>query len=70
MAAMQLPQWPARFNRYFTNPILRLWAGWAPGMGILEHAGRKSGKQYRTPLGVFPTHDGVAIVLAYGPTRK
>lgn len=69
MALMQLPQWLARFNRHFTNPIQRMWAGWAPGMGILEHAGRKSGKQYRTPLNVFPTDDGVVIVLTYGPDR-
>ena len=66
---MQLPQWLARFNRYVTNPIQRLWAGFAPGMGILEHVGRKSGKPYRTPLNVFPTEDGVAILLTYGPDR-
>jgi deazaflavin-dependent oxidoreductase (nitroreductase family) len=69
MVLMQLPQWLARFNRHVTNPIQRMWAGWAPGMGILEHAGRKSGKQYRTPLNVFPTEDGVVIVLTYGPNR-
>jgi deazaflavin-dependent oxidoreductase (nitroreductase family) len=69
MGFMQLPQWLARFNRYVTNPIQRIWAGWAPGMGILEHVGRKSGKPYRTPLNVFPTEDGVAIVLTYGPNR-
>ena len=43
--------------------------GYAPGMGILEHVGRKSGKPYRTPLNVFPTDDGVAILLTYGPDR-
>ena len=66
---MQLPQWLARFNRHFTNPIQRLWAGWAPTMGILEHVGRRSGKPYRTPLSVFSTEDGVAIMLTYGPNR-
>ncbi len=66
---MQLPQWLARFNRRVTNPLQRLWAGWAPSMGILEHVGRKSGKRYRTPLTVFPTRDGVAILLTYGPDR-
>jgi deazaflavin-dependent oxidoreductase (nitroreductase family) len=66
---MQLPQWLARFNRYVTNPIQRIWAGWAPTMGILEHVGRKSGKPYRTPLTVFSTDDGVAILLTYGPNR-
>ncbi|HEU0192293.1 MAG TPA: nitroreductase family deazaflavin-dependent oxidoreductase [Mycobacterium sp.] len=70
---MQLPQWLARFNRHVTNPIQRLWAGWAPTFGILEHVGRRSGKTYRTPLSVFSTLEdgqaGVAIMLTYGPDR-
>jgi deazaflavin-dependent oxidoreductase (nitroreductase family) len=66
---MQLPQWLARFNRHVTNPIQRLWAGYAPSMGILEHVGRRSGTTYRTPLTVFNTRDGVAILLTYGPDR-
>jgi deazaflavin-dependent oxidoreductase (nitroreductase family) len=67
--AMQLPQWLARFNRHVTNPIQRLWAGYLPTFGILEHVGRKSGKTFRTPLTVFSTADGVAILLTYGPNR-
>ena len=51
------------------QPVQRLWAGWLPGCGILEHVGRKSGKAYRTPLNVFPTDDGVAVLLTYGPNR-
>jgi deazaflavin-dependent oxidoreductase (nitroreductase family) len=70
---MQLPQWLARFNRYVTNPIQRLWAGWIPLHGILEHVGRRSGKPYRTPLTVFPAEvdgqPGLAILLTYGPNR-
>jgi len=66
---MQLPQWLARFNRHVTNPIQRIWAGFAPSFGILEHVGRKSGRVYRTPLTVFNTHEGVAILLSYGPDR-
>jgi deazaflavin-dependent oxidoreductase (nitroreductase family) len=69
MVYMQLPQWLARINRRVTNPVQRLWAGWVPTMGILEHVGRKSGKQFRTPLTVFSTDDGVAILLTYGPNR-
>ncbi|MDD7811675.1 nitroreductase family deazaflavin-dependent oxidoreductase [Mycobacterium sp. CSUR Q5927] len=66
---MQLPQRLARFNRHVTNPIQRMWAGWAPSFGILEHVGRRSGKPYRTPLTVFSTDNGVAIMLTYGPDR-
>ncbi len=69
MEVMQLPQWLARFNRHVTNPIQRMWAGWLPMMGIITHVGRKSGKTYRTPVTVFSTHDGVAILLTYGPDR-
>src|ERR1700680_3615864 len=50
MVCMQLPQGLARFNRHVTNPIQRMWAGWAPTMGILEHVGRKSGKPYRVGI--------------------
>jgi deazaflavin-dependent oxidoreductase (nitroreductase family) len=69
MVGVQAPQWLARFNKYVTNPIQRLWAGWAPGMAILEHVGRKSGTQYRTPLIAFSTDDGIAIHLTYGRNR-
>jgi len=69
MVGMQMPQWLARANRYVTNPIQRLWAGWAPMYAILDHVGRKSGKSYRTPLMVFSTNTGVAILLTYGPDR-
>lgn len=66
---MQLPQWLARLNRHVTNPIQKIWAGHAPLFGILEHVGRKSGRTFRTPLTVFNTDDGVAIMLTYGPDR-
>lgn len=70
---MQLPQGLARFNRHVTNPIQRMWAGWLPSFGIVEHVGRRSGKPYRTPVNVFSTEvngkPGVAILLTYGPDR-
>jgi deazaflavin-dependent oxidoreductase (nitroreductase family) len=69
MGCMQIPQWVARFNKYVTNPVQRIWAGYAPTFGILEHVGRKSGKQFKTPLTVFSTDEGVAILLTYGPNR-
>ena len=47
----------------------RLWAGFIPTMGILEHVGRRSKREYRTPLTVFTTDEGVAILLTYGPDR-
>ncbi|CPR11775.1 deazaflavin-dependent nitroreductase family protein [Mycobacterium bohemicum DSM 44277] len=70
---MKMPQGLARFNRYVTNPVQRLWAGWLPPFAIIEHVGRRSGKAYRTPVNVFNTiidgKPGFAIVLTYGPDR-
>lgn len=70
---MQMPQGLARFNRHVTNPVQRLWAGWLPLFGIVEHVGRRSGKAYRTPVSVFSAtvdgKPGVAIMLTYGPDR-
>jgi deazaflavin-dependent oxidoreductase (nitroreductase family) len=66
---MQFPQWYARWNRFATNKFVRLWAGWVPAYGLLMHVGRKSGSEYRTPLNVFPTEDGLAVFLPYGSAK-
>lgn len=70
---MQFPQGVARFNRYVTNPIQRMWAGWLPPFAIIEHVGRRSGKQFRTPVNAFYTtvdgKPGVVVALTYGPDR-
>jgi deazaflavin-dependent oxidoreductase (nitroreductase family) len=63
---VQFSQNYARWNRAVTNKVVRIWAGWVPAMGLLTHTGRRSGRQYRTPLNVFPTNDGYAILLPYG----
>ena len=64
---MVIPRSIARFNRVVTNRISSVVAGWLPGFGIVEHAGRRSGRLYRTPVNVFRTWDGYVIALTYGP---
>jgi deazaflavin-dependent oxidoreductase (nitroreductase family) len=56
----------ARFNRKVLNPLVRPISGWVPAWSIIEHAGRRSGVTYRTPVSAFRTDDGVAVLLAYG----
>ena len=63
---MALPHRLAVFNRRVTNHLARLVAGHVPGLGIVVHRGRKSGRTYRTPVMVFRAEDGFTIVLAYG----
>lgn len=66
---MQFSQRRARFNRVVTNPLFRPISGWVPLWSIIEHTGRRSGKTYRTPVSMFTTPDGVAVLLVYGPER-
>lgn len=63
---MRVPRRIAHFNKQVTNPLARAITPWLPSLGTLEHVGRKSGRRYRTPLLVFKTHDGYAIVVGYG----
>jgi deazaflavin-dependent oxidoreductase (nitroreductase family) len=63
---MRVPRRVADFNKRVTNPAARRITPWLPNLGTLEHVGRKSGKRYRTPLLVFETHDGYAILIGYG----
>ncbi|HEX5404899.1 MAG TPA: nitroreductase family deazaflavin-dependent oxidoreductase [Pseudonocardiaceae bacterium] len=66
---VQFSERRARFNRVVTNPLFRPISGWVPLWSIIEHTGRRSGKKYRTPVSMFNTPDGVAVLLVYGPDR-
>ncbi len=59
-------RWVAAFNLAVTNRITSRFADRLPGFGILTHAGRKSGKLYRTPVNVFRAPEGFLIALTYG----
>ena len=58
-------RWLAKFNIAVTNRITSLFAGWLPGIGILTHVGRRSGKVYRTPVNVFRAQNGFTVALTY-----
>lgn len=48
------------------NPVMRLFAGSLPGLGLLTHRGRRTGRVYRTPLLVLKRGDHYLIGLWYG----
>lgn len=56
----------ARFNKWITNPVQRLWAPHLPNMAVVEHRGRKSGKDYLTPVMAFVGDGDIVVVLNYG----
>jgi deazaflavin-dependent oxidoreductase (nitroreductase family) len=53
-------------NRVLTNRITGLFAGHVPGFGVIVHQGRRSGRQYRTPVNVFGVPGGYLVALTYG----
>jgi deazaflavin-dependent oxidoreductase (nitroreductase family) len=56
----------ARFNRLVVNRLVLPISGRLSMWSIVEHVGRRSGKTYRTPVSMFRTPDGVAVLLPYG----
>ena len=67
---MPAPRWIARMNRHVTNRILGPLAPYIPGFGIIVHIGRKSGREYRTPVNLFRHNRGYVIALTYGPATE
>jgi deazaflavin-dependent oxidoreductase (nitroreductase family) len=63
---MPLSKRLGRFNRVVTNRVLGTVAPYLPPMAVVGHRGRRSGRQYSTPVLAFPVEDGYAIALTYG----
>ena len=63
---MPIPSRVARWNKVGLNRITRHVAPWMPGFGLVVHRGRRSGREYQTPVNVFPAEDGFIIALTYG----
>lgn len=63
---MPIPRMVGRWNKVGLNRLTRRVAPWLPGFGVVVHRGRRSGRQYQTPVNVFPTADGYRFALAYG----
>lgn len=63
---MKVPRIVARANKYVTNPIQGLWAGRIAPWGVVHHVGRKSNRQYETPVLAFVDAGRISIALNYG----
>ena len=64
---MPIPRAVGRWNKAGLNRVTRHVAPWMPGLGLVIHRGRRSGRQYQTPVNVFPAADGYVFALTYGP---
>jgi EmrB/QacA subfamily drug resistance transporter/deazaflavin-dependent oxidoreductase (nitroreductase family) len=57
-----------RLAARIVNPLVLLVAGrrWMPVVGILHHRGRRSGRDYATPIGMRPLGEGFVIPRTFG----
>ncbi|HSJ60784.1 MAG TPA: nitroreductase family deazaflavin-dependent oxidoreductase, partial [Jiangellaceae bacterium] len=48
------------------NPVVLLVAGWLPPLAIIRHRGRKTGRDFATPVLAFATSEGLVVGVLYG----
>jgi deazaflavin-dependent oxidoreductase (nitroreductase family) len=64
---MPIPRFVRQWNKFGLNRVTVHIAPWMPGLGVIVHRGRRSGRVYQTPVTPFPADDGYVIALTYGP---
>ena len=66
---MKFPVWFENFQIKYINPIAVPLARITPGITVIKHRGRKSGKTYETAISAYRKGNTVAIMLAHGKTN-
>lgn len=64
---MVLPRKLALLNKRFLNRVFVRLAPRAPGLAVLHHRGRRSGRRYAIPINVFVCGERYLFALTYGP---
>ena len=66
---MRFPVWFENLQIKYINPIAIPLARVVPGITVIRHRGRKSGKAYETAISAYRKGSTVAIMLAHGKTN-
>ena len=67
LEGMPIPHGMRQVNKVALNKVTRQLAPWLPGLGVVVHRGRTTGRQFRTPVNVFPRPgDRYVLALTYG----
>jgi len=65
-----IPRTIAVFNWYWTNRLVRTFAGTVPPFGMILHRGRRTGRPYETPIMIFRAADGFVVALTDGASAE
>ena len=66
---MKFPPWLENFQIKYINPMAVPLARVMPGITVIRHRGRTSGKSYETAISAYRKGNTVAIMLAHGKTN-
>ncbi len=66
---MRFPVWLENFQLRYINPVAVPIARFVPGITVIRHRGRTSGRLYQTAVSAYRRRDTVAIMLAHGKTN-
>ncbi len=66
---MICPPWFGRLQIKYISPLLRPLSKRMPGLGVIKHRGRTSGKDYETIVTPYRKGQVLAIGLAHGKTN-
>lgn len=62
------PEWLDRIQIKYLNPVIKPLAGRLPGLSVIKHRGRTSGRPYETLVTAYRKDSELAIVLGHGKT--
>ena len=66
---MIFPPWFERLQIKYINPLLKPLSKRMPGMGVIRHRGRTSGKDYETIVSPYRKGQVLVVGLAHGKTN-
>ncbi|MFB4306434.1 nitroreductase family deazaflavin-dependent oxidoreductase [Actinomadura sp. GTD37] len=61
-----MPSWLPSFNKKVTNRVQGVYAPYLPPLAMIVHRGRRSGREYRTPVTAFRSGGRLIVGLPYG----
>ncbi|RDI50903.1 nitroreductase family deazaflavin-dependent oxidoreductase [Nocardia mexicana] len=65
---MLFPAWLDRLQMKYVNPVFKRVGHRLPAFAIVEHRGRRSGRDYETVVNAFRKGGVLAILLGHGKT--
>lgn len=66
---MRFPPWFEQIQIRYINPLAVSLSRFTPGVTVITHRGRKTGRRMETPVSAYRKGDTVAIMLAHGKTN-